>query len=209
MPTSSGRTPKDCCSPASSGVHLRPEEEVADADVAEEADRLAQQREHDQHRRRDRDRGRGEQGDLDRLLAAAARRAAGRSDGPSGHGSRLVPGLGLRARSAWSPSVSGTILAASAMASWLAMTKSMNAFTSGRASALLARVHEQRADQRLVGAVLDRLRGRLDAAVAGVDADEVELVRRWPRSRRSRSSRGRPRRPETPVTSRLSSSEAS
>src|SRR5215210_8542997 len=39
-----------------------------------------------------------------------------------------------------------------------------------------ARVHEQRARQRLVGAVLDRLRARLDAAVARVDTDQVELV---------------------------------
>src|SRR3712207_6114131 len=39
-------------------------------------------------------------------------------------------------------------------------------------------IHEQRARQRLVRAVLDRLRGRLHAPVAGVDADEVELVLR-------------------------------
>src|SRR5215211_5945747 len=41
-----------------------------------------------------------------------------------------------------------------------------------------ARVHEQRARERLVAAVLDRLRARLDAvaAAAGADAHEVQLV---------------------------------
>src|SRR5918994_3237226 len=46
----------------------------------------------------------------------------------------------------------------------------------GAGDRLRARVHEQRAGQRLVGAVLDRLGARLHAAVAGVDADQVELV---------------------------------
>src|SRR5829696_2753772 len=48
----------------------------------------------------------------------------------------------------------------------------------GAGDRLRARVHEQRARQRRVGAVLDRLRARLDAAVARVDADQVELVLR-------------------------------
>src|SRR5262245_58426236 len=43
---------------------------------------------------------------------------------------------------------------------------------------LLARVHEQRTGERLVGAVLDGLGGGLHAAVAGVHADQVELVLR-------------------------------
>src|SRR5215210_4072884 len=48
----------------------------------------------------------------------------------------------------------------------------------GTGDRLRARVHEQRARERLVGAVLDRLRAGLDAAVAGVDADQVQLVLR-------------------------------
>src|SRR5829696_7554632 len=48
----------------------------------------------------------------------------------------------------------------------------------GAGDRLRARVHEQRARQRRVGAVLDRLRARLDAAVARVHTDQVELVLR-------------------------------
>src|SRR5687767_12178719 len=48
----------------------------------------------------------------------------------------------------------------------------------GAGDRLRARVHEQRAGERLVGAVLDRLGAGLHAAVAGVDPDEVQRVRR-------------------------------
>ena len=57
-------------------------------------------------------------------------------------------------------------------------TKSMKRLDLGTGQRLLARVHEQRARERLVGAVLDRRRARLDARAAGLlgDAHQVELV---------------------------------
>ena len=47
-PPDERQTPKDCWSPRSSGVHLVAEQVVADRHVAEEGDRLPQQREDDQ-----------------------------------------------------------------------------------------------------------------------------------------------------------------
>ena len=53
----------------------------------------------------------------------------------------------------------------------------MNALTSGRCERLVGRVHEQRARERLVGAVLDRVRvGLACSSPLVADADQVELV---------------------------------
>ena len=171
------------------------EQVVADRDVAEEGDRLAQQREDDQDRRDDGQHRRHEERDLDRRLPAGTHGGAGpgwsgpprRRGGRSrlrgrAWGSVLPPSLQPWCRSLLAlvacSSVSGTMFAALAIVGLVGEDEVHERLDLGALDRLLARVHEQRARERLVGAVLDRLGARLDAAaLVLVDADQVELVR--------------------------------
>ena len=140
--------------------------------------------------------GAGGPGQLD----PAPRRAGGRRESRLGHMTSSPPGRRPRP---WTPhacsSVIGTIFAASAIDLVVVDHEVHERLDLGARERLVGRVHEQRARERRVGAVLDRLGGRLDAAVRALaDADEVQLVLAWPRSRRSRSSRGRLRSPRRP-----------
>ena len=201
VPLSSGQIPN--CGSANSGDHsssvkkLRP-------DVLEEADRLGDERDHDPERRQRRDHRRGEQhgrGSPPRPSDGARRREGQALPAPRLSSacrppcvSSSLPCVGparrrpLRAERAVEVRASlasdacsssiGTISEASAIVvvvvDHVLHERSHRRRVVGQLRAV--RVHEQRPRQRHVLARLDRVRVGRDAAVAGIDRDQVQRV---------------------------------
>ena len=163
VPTSSGTTPKDCWSPASCGVHLRAEEEVRRSPTSPRKPTVSRTSERTistswsgpTARRRQEER------DLDRALPGGTR-PAGAGQGRPRRPCRL---RALRRRrgppwpSSACSSVIGTILAASAIVGLVGQDEVHEGLHLGPldAPSPLGYMNSGR-DERLVGAVLDRLR---------------------------------------------------
>ena len=176
-------------------------------DLAEEDDRLLEQREDDPGGREQRDQRRQQEEALDH---GPPRNGDGPPGGSVPPGGRLLPQLcwllPLAARRCLR--LVGLLLAhrddLRRLGDGLVVLDDVvhERLDLGPLQGLRARIHEQRPGERRVLAVLDRLGGRLDAAVAAVDLRPGSACPCSARSRRSRSSRGRPPRPRRPGRAR-------
>ena len=191
VPWISGRIPNS--GSANSGDHVVAGQELLDvtALVAEERDRLAEQRGDDADRDQDRRRRGEEQQRADQLLAVVplggAEHLLGTRRRPADGCGSCFHGVSDSARARRrAPRPSPRRAARRSSGRSAPCRRSRRALSTRvvhealdlrlRSNDFVGRVHEQRTRQRLVAAVLDRLLRRLDAAVAGVDGDQVQLV---------------------------------
>ena len=160
---------------------LGPGEEVDDRDLAEELEGGQEERDDDPDRRRDRDQGADAEEDLDDVLAVAP--PAGAEPELHARGQRrstptTAPVAASRSALAFvsCSSVSGTNCDGLRDRLLVVEQEAQERLHLGPRERLLLHVDEERARERLVGAVLRARDARRDAAVAAVDLECLERV---------------------------------